>query len=90
MPLFRTLTRRDAVDAKSQRVSRNMYHKTGRLFDSNKNRSPSSYQSNPQELIDFYEEDGDTDKNMTVLLAEDTLGNLDGLFRFGTRYPLIS
>ena len=81
---FLTLTRRDAVDAESQRVSRTLYHKTGKLLGSNMNRGPVAYRANPQELLDLYKEEGDTDKNMTVLIAEDNLGNLDGLFRFRT------
>ena len=51
-------------------------------MDANKNRSPAGYYSNPKELRDYYEEEGDTDKNMTILLAEDSMGNLDGLMRF--------
>ena len=74
--------RRDAVDSESQRITRTLYHKTGKLLDANKNRSPAGYHSNPKELRDYYEEEGDTDKNMTILLAEDSMGNLDGLMRF--------
>lgn len=37
------------------------------LFDSNINRSPSSYLYNPEEERKMYQDEGDTDKNMTML-----------------------
>jgi neutral ceramidase len=39
----------------------------GKLFESNINRSPTSYLLNPQEERDAYAEDGDTDKTMLLL-----------------------
>lgn len=40
---------------------------SGLLFDSNINRSPSSYLLNPQSERDEYADEGDTDKNMLLL-----------------------
>lgn len=49
----------------------------GQLFNSNINRSPTSYLLNPQEERDMYPE-GDTDKNMTLVKLTDKSGNLIG------------
>lgn len=49
-----------------------LYIANGLLFDSNINRSPSSYLLNPQEEQDRYAEQGDTDKNMLLLKMVDS------------------
>ena len=69
---------------KNQRAAK-IFVNQGRLFDSNINRSPTSYLLNPEDERAQYTDDGDTDKNMLLLkfVEEDTgkpIGGLCGLF----------
>ena len=51
-------------------VPGSLYLAEGDLFDSNINRSPTSYLLNPQEERDEYSDHGDTDKRMIQLVLE--------------------
>jgi len=54
----------------------------GLLFDSNINRSPTSYLLNPQAEQDEYKEEGDTDKNMLLLRIDAEDGTPLGMFNW--------
>lgn len=54
----------------------------GYLFESNINRSPTSYILNPQDEQDEYKDQGDTDKNMFLLQFKDRQGRMMGVLNW--------
>ena len=55
------------IDAYNKMKPGRVFLGISKLFDANINRSPSSYLYNPEEERKMYADEGDTDKNMTLL-----------------------
>ena len=75
------------LEARKQTNQRNAFVNVGRLDGANLNRSPSSYLANHQEDIDFYADEGDTDKNFTLLAFKDNDNNDVGSFNWFAQHP---
>lgn len=58
------------LDVESRGAGHHVYINSGKLYNSNINRSPNAYLNNPEEERAAYP-DGNTDKTMTVVRLED-------------------
>ena len=65
------------VRAHESQAPGHIYSAVGKLLDANINRSPSAYLANPSSEREFYAEDGDTDKKMTLLKLVDSSSGLE-------------
>lgn len=60
----------------------------GKLFDANLNRSPSSYDKNDAADIEYYSEDGNTDKNFTQLTVENSNDQVEAMYNWFAVHPV--
>ena len=56
------------LKARNNRIKQEVHFGIGRVYNASINRSPSSYLMNPSHLLDYYESEGNTDTNLTMLI----------------------